>query len=49
MNDSSNPTFKENFQVCDVIRALNVDIWGHRGSKAPSNNGKNMNGSAVIY
>jgi hypothetical protein len=37
------------FQFCDMIRALNVDIWGHRGSKGPSINRKNMKGSLAIY
>jgi hypothetical protein len=32
-----------------MIRALNVDIWGNRGGKGPSNNRKNEKGSAVIY
>lgn len=32
-----------------MIRALNVDIWGHRGSKGPSSNRKNMKDSVVIY
>jgi len=49
MNDTSSPTYKEFFKVCDIILALNVDIWGHSGSKGPSNNRKNAKGSVVIY